>query len=107
MRNWDIPVDLPGPARFWDGVKVDHILRQVEEANHQDRLRARLAWALVSDDRFFHHIPVIAYRFPLPGVKPISGLPQKFRHRFVLHLTKIGVRANTIFPKYKNAQEEF
>jgi len=106
-RNWDAPVDLPGPARFWDGVKVDHILRQIEDANYQDRLRARLAWTLVSDNRFFRHIPVMAYRFPLPGVKPMNGLPQKFRHRFVLHLTEIGVRANTIFPKYENVQEEF
>jgi len=107
MVDWDAPVDLPGPARFWDGVKVNHILRQIEEANNQDRLRARLAWTLVSDNRFIGHIPAMAYRFPLPGVKPLSGLPRKFQHRFVLHLTEIGVRANDIFPKYEDVLEEF
>jgi hypothetical protein len=107
MRDWEGPVDLPGPAGFWDGVKIDHILRQIEEATNQDRIRARLAWKLVSDNSFIDHIPAMAYRLPLPGVKPMSGLPRKFQHRFVLHLAEIGVRANDVFPKYKNVVEEF
>ena len=49
----------------------------------------------------------MAYRFPLPGVKPMNGLSQKFRHRFVLHLAEIGVRANDIFPRYEDVEEEF
>ena len=107
MWKWDNSVDLPGPAQFWEGVKINHILRQIEEADTQDRLRARLAWTLVTNDRFYHHIPVSAYRFPLPGSRTISGLPPKFRYHFVLHLTEIGVRANTIFPRYEDANEEF
>lgn len=107
MKKWDEPVDLPGPAQFWNGVKVDHILQQIEGADTHDRLRARLAWTLVTDNRFYDHIPVSAYRFPLPGISPMSGLPPKFDNRFVLHLTEIGVRANTIFPKYEDVEEEF
>ena len=107
MKKWDEPVDLPGPAQFWKGVKVDHILKQIEEADPHDRLRARLAWTLVTDNRFYYHIPVSAYRLPLPGICPILGLPPKFNNQFVLHLTEISVRANTIFPRYEDTEEEF
>jgi len=106
MRNWDEPVDLPGPAQFWKGVKVNHILRQIEESDAQERLRARLAWKMVTDNRFYDHIPLSAYRLPLPGLRPIPGLPPKFRYRFVLHLTEIGIRANEIFPTYEEVEEE-
>jgi len=34
-------------------------------------------------------------------------LPPKFYHRFVLHLTEIGVSANTIFPRHEDVKEEF
>ena len=107
MRKWDEPVDLPGPAQFWEGVKIDHILQQIEDADPQNRIRARLAWKLVTHNKFYGHIPILAYRLPLPGVRPIPGLPPKFHYRFVLHLTEIGVRANEIFPKYEDVEEEF
>lgn len=106
MWNWDTVVDLPGPAQFWKGVKVDHILRQIEEADTLDRLRARLAWTLVTDDRFYHPVPAFAYRLPVPGLRPMSGLPSKFHYRFVLHLTEIGTMANMVFPQYKDFEEE-
>jgi hypothetical protein len=106
MPNWDTVVDLPGPAQFWKGVNVDHILRQIEETDAQDRLRARLAWTLVTDSRFYHPIPAFAYRLPVPGVRPMSRLPSKFHYRFVLHLTEVGTRANNIFPWYEDVEEE-
>ena len=83
------------------------VLRQVEEATNEDRLRARLTWSLVSDNRFFDHIPSMVCRFPLPGSKSMNGLPPKFQHRFVLDLTEIGIRANATFPKYEDVLEKF
>jgi len=107
MLDWTKPVDLPGPAQFWDGVKADHILQRIEEASKEERIRARLAWTLVTDDRFCDHIPVPAYRFPLPGITPLPELPSKFQYRFVLDLTEIGTKANDVFPRFENADEDF
>ena len=106
-KKWDQPVDLPGPAQLWNGVKTDHILRQIEDADEQKRIRARLAWTLVTQKKFYDHIPIPAYRLPLPGVTPLPGLPSKFGYRFVLHLTEIGVRANNLFPTDPSYEERF